>query len=147
MKVRDCMCNDVACVGPDATIKEVAKLMQNRHVGCIPVCDSNQKVLGIVTDRDLILRTLACDKDVNQTKVSDVMTTKIYNCTPEAEIEDVEQIMCDCQIRRVPVVENEQLIGIITIGDLAHNKNVNSDEMSYTFERICKCGDNAKNAE
>lgn len=147
MKVRDCMCNDVACVCPDATIKEVAKLMQNRHVGCIPVCDSNQKVLGIVTDRDLILRTLACDKDVNQTKVSDVMTTKIYNCTPEAEIEDVEQIMCDCQIRRVPVVENEQLIGIITIGDLAHNKNVNSDEMSYTFERICKCGDNAKNAE
>ena len=147
MKARDCMCSDVTCVGPDATIKEVAKLMQNRHVGCIPVCDSNQKVLGIVTDRDLILRTLACDKDVNQTKVSDVMTTKIYNCTPEAEIEDVEQIMCDCQIRRVPVVENEQLIGIITIGDLAHNKNINSDEMSYTFERICKCGDNAKNAE
>ena len=147
MKVRDCMCNDVACVGPEATVSEVAKLMQERHVGCIPVCDTNQKILGLVTDRDLILRTLACDKDIKQTKVSDVMTTNVYNCTPEAEVEDVEQIMCDCQIRRVPVVENEQLIGIITIGDLAKNKNVNADEMSYTFERICKCGDNAKNAE
>lgn len=147
MKVRDCMCNDVACVGPEATVSDVAKLMQEKHVGCIPVCDTNQKILGLVTDRDLILRTLACDKDIKQTKVSDVMTTNVYNCTPEAEVEDVEQIMCDCQIRRVPVVENDQIIGIITIGDLANNKNVNSDEMSYTFERICKCGDTAKNAE
>lgn len=147
MKVKDCMCQNVECVGPEATVSDVAKLMQNKHVGCVPVCDTNKRIVGLVTDRDLILRTLACDKDIKQTKVSDVMTTNVHNCTPEADIEDVEQLMCDCQIRRVPVVEKEQLIGIITIGDLANNKNVNSDEMSYTFERICKCGDNAKNAE
>ena len=147
MKVKDCMCHEVAYLTPDSSVEECAKMMCNKHIGCIPVCDNNKTIVGIVTDRDLILRTLACDKDIKQTKVSDIMTTNVYNTTPEAEIEDVEQLMCECQIRRVPVVENEQLIGIITIGDLARNKNVNSDEMSYTFERICKCGDNAKNAE
>ena len=147
MKVKECMCTDVACVKPETTICDVAKLMLNKHVGCIPVCDNNKNVVGLVTDRDLTLRSLACEKDIKQTPVSEIMTTKVFNVSPDAEVSEAEKIMCDCQIRRVPVVENEELIGIITIGDLANNKNVNSDEMSYTFERICKCGDNAKNAE
>ncbi len=147
MKVKDCMCHNVECVGPDATVCDVAKLMQNKHVGCVPVCDASKNIVGLVTDRDLILRTLACDKDIKQTKVSEVMTTKVYNTTPEADIEEVSKIMCECQVRRVPVVENEQLIGIITLGDLANNQNIGQEEVSNTVEGICKCGENAKNAE
>ncbi len=146
MKVKECMCKEVACVKPDSKVTDVAKLMLNKHVGCIPVCDNN-KVVGLVTDRDLILRTLACEKDIKQTPVSEVMTTKVFNVSPDAEVSEAQQIMCDCQIRRVPVVENDLLVGIITVGDLANNENVTSKEVSDTVEGICKCNNNSKNAE
>ena len=147
MKVKECMCTDVACVKPETTICDVAKLMLNKHVGCIPVCDNNKNVVGLVTDRDLALRSLACEKDIKQTPVSEIMTTKVFNVSPDAEVSEVEKIMCDCQIRRVPVVENDILVGIITVGDLANNQNVSHNEVSNTVEGICKCGENSKNAE
>ena len=147
MKVKECMCSQGECVKPEATVCDVAKLMLNKHIGCVPVCNANKNVVGLVTDRDLILRTLACEKDIKQTPVSEVMTTNVYKTTPEADTTDVSKIMCDCQVRRVPVVENEQLIGIITLGDLANNHNVSPEEVTITVEGICKCGDNAQNAE
>ena len=146
MKVKECMCKEVACVNPDSKISDVAKLMLNKHVGCVPVCDNN-KVVGLVTDRDLILRSLACEKDIKQTPVSEVMTTKVFNVSPDAEVSEASKIMCDCQIRRVPVVENDMIVGIITLGDLANNQNVTSKEVSDTVEGICKCNQNSKNAE
>jgi len=147
MKVKECMCTDVACVKPETTICDVAKLMLNKHVGCIPVCDNNKNVVGLVTDRDLTLRSLACEKDIKQTPVSEIMTTKVFNVSPDAEVSEAEKIMCDCQIRRVPVVENDVLVGIITVGDLANDQNVSHNEVSNTVEGICKCGENSKNAE
>ncbi len=147
MKVKECMCSEVACVNPESKITDVAKLMLNKHVGCIPVCDNNKKIVGLVTDRDLILRSLACEKDINQTPVSEVMTTKIFNVAPDAEVSEAEKIMCECQVRRVPVVENDILIGIITVGDLANNQNISSEEVSNTIEQICNCTQNPKNAE
>ena len=147
MKVKECMCKEVACVKPETTICDVAKLMLNKHVGCIPVCDNNKKIVGLVTDRDLTLRSLACEKDIKQTPVSQIMTTKVFNVSPDAEVSEAEKIMCDCQIRRVPVVENDILVGIITVGDLANNQNVPQNEVSSTVEGICKCGESSKNAE
>jgi len=147
MKVKECMCSEVACVKPESKISDVAKLMLNKHVGCIPVCDNNKKVVGLVTDRDLILRSIACDKDIKQTPVSEIMTTKVFNVAPDAEVSEAEKIMCECQVRRVPVVENDVLVGIITVGDLANNKNVTSEEVSNTVEQICNCNSNSKNAE
>ena len=147
MKVKECMCREVACVKPEATICDVAKLMLSKHVGCIPVCDNNKNILGLVTDRDLTLRSLACEKDIKQTPVSEIMTTKVFNVSPDAEVSEAEKIMCDCQIRRVPVVENDILVGIITVGDLASNEKVAQNEVASTVEKICKCNENSKNAE
>lgn len=147
MKVKECMCKEVACVNPSATVSDVAKLMLNKHVGCIPICDNNKNIVGLVTDRDLILRSLACEKDINKTPISEVMTTKVYNVSPDAEISEVSKLMCECQIRRVPVVENEVLVGIVTLGDLANNQNVSSKEVSNTVEGICNCHGQNKNAE
>ena len=147
MKVKECMCKKVACVNPNTTVCDVAKLMLDKHVGCIPVCNENNNIVGLVTDRDLILRTLACEKDIKQPPVSEVMTTKVFNVAPDAEVSEAEKIMCDCQIRRVPVVENDILVGIITVGDLANNKNISSTDVSNTVEQICKCDENTKNAE
>ncbi len=144
MKVKECMCSNVTCVNPNATVSDVAKIMMNNHVGCVPVCDQSKNVVGLVTDRDLILRSIACDKDVKTTPISEIMTTKVYNVSPDAEVSEASKIMCDCQVKRIPVVENDTLVGIITLGDLA---NKTPEELSNTVQGICKCGEHQKNAE
>lgn len=146
MKVKDCMCNEVACVNPESTIKDCAKLMCNKHIGCVPVCDSNQNIVGLVTDRDVILRSIACDKDVSNTPVSDIMTCKVCCCSQDEEVEQAEKTMSEYQIRRLPVVdENNKIIGIITLGDLCANQSVDTQGVCDTLENICGCND--KNAE
>jgi len=144
MKVKECMCKNVTCVNPNATVTDVAKIMMNNHVGCVPVCDASQNVVGLVTDRDLILRSIACDKDVKTTPISEIMTTKVYNISPDAEVAEASKIMCDCQVKRIPVVENNAIVGIITLGDIANNT---PEEVSHTVQGICKCGEHQKNAE
>ena len=145
MKVKDCMCNQVTCVTPESTVKDCAKLMCNKHVGCIPVCDNNNNIVGLVTDRDIILRSIACDKDTNQIPVSEVMTCNVYCCKPEDEIYEAENIMSTNQVRRLPVIENNKIVGIITLGDLTKNQNVSTEGVCNTLENICNC--NEKNAE
>ena len=111
MKVRDCMCNQVSCVNPQTTINDVAKLMQQNHVGCIPVCDNNNCICGILTDRDILLRTVACNKDTNQTCASDIMTTNVCTCKQDDEMSNAESKMANNQIRRLPVFdENNKTI-------------------------------------
>lgn len=146
MKVKDCMCTNVYYITPNSTIKDCAKLMCDNHIGCIPVCDTSSNIVGLVTDRDLILRSIACNKDANSTQVREIMTCKVCCCNSEIDIKEAEDLMSKNQIRRLPVVDNNnKIIGIITLGDLAKNNNVNSNEVCDTLENICKCDD--KNAE
>lgn len=146
MKVKDCMCHEVACLTPESTIKDCANLMCNKHIGCVPVCDTNKNIVGLVTDRDVILRSIACDKDVKSTPVSDIMTSKVCCCSVEEDIENAEKTMSEYQIRRLPVVDdNNKIIGILTLGDLCTNQEVNTRGVCNTLENICGCND--KNAE
>ena len=146
MKVKDCMCNDVVYLMPEATIQDCAKLMENNHIGCVPICDSKKKILGIVTDRDIILRSIACDKDVKATPVRDIMTTNVCCCMENDEINNAQMQMSNEQIRRLPVVnDSNEIVGIITFGNFYNNKNVNSQGVSKTLENICSC--DKKNAE
>ena len=145
MKVKDCMCTDVCCVKPETKINEVAKLMCQNHVGSIPVCDTNNCLCGIVTDRDIILRTVACDKDVKTTPVSDIMSCNVCCCTPNTDVTEAERMMSQNQIRRIPVIDNNKIVGILTLGDLAKNENISTQGLCNTLEDIC-C-DNTKNAE
>ncbi len=148
MKVRECMCDDVCCVKPENKVSDVAKLMCDNHVGCIPVCDNQNKIVGVVTDRDIILRSIACDKDVKSTPISDIMTSNVCCCTPEDQMYDVENKMAENQIRRIPVVENDKVVGILTMGDLAHfNHQLGKEEVCTTIENICDCKGKTKNAE
>ena len=146
MKVKDCMCKDVAYLTPNATIQDCAKLMSSKHVGCIPVCDTNKKVVGIVTDRDVILRSIAWDKDIKTTPLSDIMTTDVYYCSENDELNYAQSTMSTEQIRRLPVVnEQEQIVGIITLGTLCANQYVDTEAVGETLEDICIS--NRKNAE
>lgn len=149
MNVKDCMSTKVCFCTPDSTVKDVAKLMSDNHVGCIPVCNDEKCVVGVITDRDVILRSIACDKDVSSTKVSDIMTCNPCCCTPETTINEATKLMSDLQIRRIPVCDtNNKIVGILSLGDLAHHeKEVGAEDVCATLENICKCDGNTKNAE
>lgn len=145
MKVKDCMCNDVWTCTPDTTIADCAKKMKDYHTGCIPVCNQNEEILGIVTDRDLILRCIACDKDPKTTKINDVMTGDICCCTPTDDIENVESKMNKLHVRRIPVVEGTKVVGMVTLGDLVKTSNINKEDVYFTIENIYK--NSSENAE
>lgn len=145
MEVRDCMCNEVNWVSPSDSICNCAKLMSTNHIGCVPVCDDNQRVVGLITDRDIVLRAIAADKDVKTTPVSEIMSCNVCICNPDMDINEVQNMMSENQIRRIPVMENNKIVGILTLGDLAANKGVNNEMVSSTLEKICNC--NEKNAE
>lgn len=145
MKIKDCMCNNVKWVTPNTNVCDCAKVMSDNKIGCVPVCDEKNEVVGIVTDRDVILRTIACDKDCKNTPVSEIMTTNVCLCNANSEIEEAEKLMSQNAIRRLPVIENNKIVGIITLGNLFQNKNINSNHASNTFENICDC--HTKNSE
>lgn len=148
MKVKECMCNDVCCVKPEASLNEVAKLMSKNHVGCIPVCDENNCICGIVTDRDILLRAVACEKDTKNCTVSEIMTCNVCTCTQDDEMTNAESKMAQNQIRRLPVCDqNNKIVGILTLGDLAQNeRELGKEQICDTLQGICNCN-NEKNAK
>ncbi len=117
MKVKQIMTTDVSTVAPTDTVTKAASLMGQLDVGSIPVID-NSRVVGIITDRDIVLRGVANGKGANQ-HISEVMTTSVKCATPDMDVHTVADIMAENQIRRLPVVENDKLVGIVAIGDLA----------------------------
>lgn len=136
MKVKDIMTKSVAYVNPAATVLETAQLMQKHNVGSIPVCDQSG-VVGIVTDRDIVVRNIAFGKNPQQTPVTDIMTANITTVTPDMEMKDVTKMMSSSQIRRLPVVENKTLVGIVALGDVAIDSKSDT-EVSDTLTEISK---------
>jgi CBS domain-containing protein len=118
MKVKDIMSKDVACVCSSDSIETAAKLMKQYDVGSLPVCDQN-KLIGIVTDRDITLRCVATGNDCSQQKVCDVMTSDPAVGSPEMSVKDVTKIMSDKKIRRLPIVDENSLVGIVALGDIS----------------------------
>lgn len=147
MKVKDCMCETVCCVKPETKINEIAKLMNDNHIGCVPVCDNNNCICGILTDRDIILRTIACNKDANTTTASDIMSTNVCTCCDTDEMENAESKMSENQIRRLPVCDqNNHVIGILTLGNLAQNDNeLGKQDVCSTISGICDCHSDKNN--
>ena len=148
MKVKDCMCNNVHSCTPGTTVYDAAKIMQTNHVGCIPVCDDQECMVGLITDRDLVLRCIACDKNPKETPISDIMTTDVCTCKPEDDMTNAQSKMGNEQIRRLPVIENRKVVGILTLGDLAKNDmELGQEEVSDTINSICEDTGEDKNAE
>jgi len=118
LKIRDIMTRDVAYTNPDETVTEAARLMQKHNIGAIPVCDENG-VIGILTDRDIVVRNVAHGTDPHMTKVRDVMTSQVRAASPDMDAGDVTKMMAGSRIRRIPVVEDNRLVGIVSLGDMA----------------------------
>ncbi|NJD02939.1 MAG: CBS domain-containing protein [Ruminiclostridium sp.] len=124
MIVKDIMTRNVAYINPDSSVTEAAQLMQKHNVGSIPVCDKNG-VIGLVTDRDIVVRNVAHGTDPNSTPVKSVMTSKVTTVSSDMDVEQVTGIMSKNKIRRIPVVDNNMLVGIVALGDLATDDRFN----------------------
>jgi CBS domain-containing protein len=113
------MTRNVEVVGPDETLQRAAQMMGELNVGSLPVC-SGRQLLGIITDRDITVRATAAGLVPSEACVSDVMSDSVQCCAEGDSTDSVMQTMGDTQIRRVPVLNDDQeLVGIVSLGDLA----------------------------
>lgn len=119
MKVSEVMTREVEVVSPDASLREAARKMDDLNVGVLPVCDG-QRLVGILTDRDITVRATSIGESPDVTRVDEVMTDEVWWCHEDDDVEEVAHRMGDKQIRRMPVIDHEKmLVGMITLGDLA----------------------------
>jgi len=119
-KVKEIMTTDVECCTLLDNMYEVAVKMKEWDVGAIPIVD-NEKLVGMITDRDIVLRGVA-EKNPGSTKVEEVMSSEMITISPDATTEQASTLMAEHQIRRLPVVENGKLVGIVSLGDFAIRK-------------------------
>jgi CBS domain-containing protein len=122
MKVRELMTKQPTTVEPDATVGEVATLMKQEDCGSIPVVQGG-RLVGIVTDRDIVVRGVAAGVDPKTQRVSKVMSSDPVTVGPDEDVMDAEKKMADRQIRRLPVVEGGKLVGIIVTAQIARAGN------------------------
>jgi CBS domain-containing protein len=117
MNIREVMTPNPRTVAPGDSIQNVARIMRDEDTGAVPVVDNGRPV-GIVTDRDIVIRAVA-DGGQPSRPVSEVVTGSVVVATPDMSTREASQLMSDHQVRRLPVVENDRLVGIVSIGDLA----------------------------
>jgi CBS domain-containing protein len=116
--LKEIMTPSVEIISPNATAADAARKMKDLDVGAIPVCDG-ERLLGMVTDRDLVLRVIAMSRDPVQAKVSEAMTPGLVYCYDDEEAEVAAELMAEKQIRRLPILSRgKQLVGIVSLGDL-----------------------------
>jgi CBS domain-containing protein len=117
MKLKDAMTKQVVSVRPFQNIGEAAKIMSDNNVGAVPVVEKGQ-VVGILTDRDIAIRAVARNLGPS-TEVRDIMTKNVVTADSHMDVQDAVNLMAENQIRRLPVIDNAQLGGIISLGDVA----------------------------
>ena len=117
MNIRDVMTPNPRTVSPGDSIQRAAAIMRDEDTGVVPIVD-NGRAVGVVTDRDIVVRAVADGNQLNQT-VGQIATNAVVCASPDMSTREAAQLMSDHQVRRLPVVENERLVGIVSIGDLA----------------------------
>lgn len=120
MKVRDLMSKPVIRIHADEPVSVAARTLTHYNIGALPVCGTDGKICGVLTDRDIVTRCLAANRDLERTTVGDVMTQAVQSVDADADASLAAHIMGRKQIRRLPVLENGRLCGVISLGDLAN---------------------------
>lgn len=122
MKIREVMSQPVIRIGAEETVAVAARTLAHYNIGALPVCGSNGRLQGLITDRDLVTRCIAAGRDPQKTKVSQIMSGSVVGIPPDLDTEAAAQIMGRRQIRRLPVLENEKLCGMVSLGDLTRTE-------------------------
>ncbi len=120
MFVQDIMSRELITVGPQESLCRAAQLMRQYDVGILPVVEK-ERVVGVLTDRDIVTRILACGKEVSACTVDDCMSKSTVCANPTQQVRDAARTMAAQQVRRVPVVDNGRLCGLLSLGDISKN--------------------------
>jgi len=121
LRIKDLMTPQAEVISPDATTEDAAALMKTLDIGVLPVCDE-EGLVGILTDRDLVVRVLAATRDPKAMLVGEAMTPSVVYCFEDDDVEHAAAVMAGQQIRRLPVLDkNRKLVGIVSVGDIAVN--------------------------
>lgn len=136
MQVQEIMTSHVECIRPQDTIMHAAELMRDKDIGSLPVCGNDDRLAGMVTDRDITIRGTAACCEPDKTRVSDVMSQEITYCFEDQDVAEVAHIMEEKQIRRLVVLNRDKrLVGIVSLGDLA-TKSHDTELSGETLEQI-----------
>ena len=127
MKLREVMTNPVIRIHPDETVAVAARTLTHYNIGILPVCGGDGRICGLVTDRDLVTRCLASGRSPLTTPVRDVMTSQVITARPDTDTTTAAGLMGREQIRRLPVVENGRLCGMVSLGDMAVREETTID--------------------
>lgn len=127
--IQDVMSSNVQFVGPTDTVRRAAQLMAEFKIGALPVLDGDALV-GMITDRDIVVRSIAAGRDPESDRVGNVMSPEAFSCHAGQSVDEVLAAMGDQQIRRVPVIDqaSHKVIGMVSLGDLAQTRSAQVDE-------------------
>lgn len=141
MKVRDVMTRQVIRIGDQEPVTVAARALTHYNIGALPVCGSDGRLCGVVTDRDLVTRCMASERSAGEVKVRDVMTGRVIAAGPDMEVGVAAHLMGREQVRRLPVVENGKLCGMVSLADLANAGEYAidaADALAEITANICK---------
>lgn len=127
MKIRDVMSDSVIRISPEETVAVAARALTHYNIGILPVCGGDGRLCGVVTDRDLVTRCVAAGRNPKITPVRDVMTESVVSVRPDVDAGAAAGLMGRRQIRRLPVVENGRLCGMVSLGDMAGQEELGYD--------------------
>jgi len=132
--LRDIMTHEVETCTLKDNVYEVAVKMRDHNVGVIPVVDESQNCIGVITDRDIVIRGIA-EKRSGSSAVKEVMSSELYTGSPDMSVDEASRLMAEHQIRRLPIVENGKLVGIVAMADMAV-RSIHEDEAGYALSQI-----------
>ena len=138
MQVKDLMNPSVITIEPGSSAALAARLLSRHNVGALPVCTPDGRLRGMVTDRDIVLRCVAAEEDPAQTPVRDIMTRSCTTVSPQDDCREATRLMSLHQVRRLPVVENGKLVGVISLGDVARSGRFDME----AAQALCEISEN-----
>lgn len=127
MRVRDLMSKSVVTITPEESAALAARLLSRHELGSLPVCAADGTLAGIVTDRDIVTRCVAAGEEPGRVPVRDIMSPAPSVITPETPISDAARLMAQRQVRRLPVVEQGHVVGMLSLGDLARSRRTDTE--------------------
>lgn len=125
-RIEEVMTKDVRCVSEDTPVNEVAAMMRDHDIGDVLVTRGDNKLCGILTDRDIVVRVIAEGTDPASIRAGDICTDQLVTLAPDASVDEAVELMRKSAVRRVPVVRDEVPVGIVSIGDLAQSRDPKS---------------------
>ncbi|MCW4047638.1 MAG: CBS domain-containing protein [Candidatus Bathyarchaeota archaeon] len=118
LKVEDVMTREIITIDENATVKEAAEIMNQNDISCL-IASRNGRAIGIITERDLLKRVIVEAKNAKKTKVAEIMSTPLEVITPDTSLEEAVRVMFEKKIKKLPVIEKKQIIGLVSLTDIA----------------------------